>query len=500
MSLICVSDLSFTYEGSYEPIFENVSFQIDTDWKLGFTGRNGRGKTTFLHLLKGDYEYNGSITTNVDFDYFPFPILNQEIDTLEIILERMPEIEFWRLKKELGKLHVKEDVLYRSFDTLSYGEQTKVLLGALFVRENKFLLIDEPTNHLDLEGRKLLGEYLNQKKGFILVSHDRAFLDSCVDHMLCINRTNIQVQKGNFSTWHENKERQDSFELAEQERLKKEIGRLKEASRQARGWGDQVESTKIGKKSLNYERNRDYVGEKSRRMQQRRKNLERRQEQAIEEKRGLLKNLETAETLRLEPISYHKETLVSARELVAGYGNKMVCSPVSFEVRQGSRILLQGENGCGKSSILKLILEQAGIKEDSQIRMIEGSLEIGSGLKISYISQTTAHLKGSLKEYAKMWQVEESLLKALLRKLDFSREQFDKNLEYYSEGQKKKVLIARSLCEKAHLYIWDEPLNYIDIYSRMQIEELIRIWSPTLLCVEHDRAFGEDVGAETIKI
>ncbi len=204
--------------------------------------------------------------------------------------------------------------------------------------------------------------------------------------------------------------------------------------------------------------------------------------------------------MRLEPISYHKETLVSARELVPGYGNKMVCSPVSFEVRQGSRILLQGENGCGKSSILKLILEQAGIKEDSQIRMIEGSLEIGSGLKISYISQTTAHLKGSLKEYAKMWQVEESLLKALLRKLDFSREQFDKNLEYYSEGQKKKVLIARSLCEKAHLYIWDEPLNYIDIYSRMQIEELIRIWSPTLLCVEHDRAFGADVGAETIKI
>ena len=175
MSLICVSDLSFTYEGSYEPIFENVSFQIDTDWKLGFTGRNGRGKTTFLHLLKGDYEYNGSITTNVDFDYFPFPILNQEIDTLEIILERMPEIEFWRLKKELGKLHVKEDVLYRSFDTLSYGEQTKVLLGALFVRENKFLLIDEPTNHLDLEGRKLLGEYLNQKKGFILVLTGQIF-------------------------------------------------------------------------------------------------------------------------------------------------------------------------------------------------------------------------------------------------------------------------------------------------------------------------------------
>lgn len=91
-------------------------------------------------------------------------------------------------------------------------------------------------------------------------------------------------------------------------------------------------------------------------------------------------------------------------------------------------------------------------------------------------------------------------MKALLRKLDFAREQFDKPMERYSEGQKKKVLIARSLCQQAHLYVWDEPLNYIDVYSRMQIEELIRVWKPTLLCVEHDSAFGEAVGAERVRL
>ncbi len=251
MSLIQVSDLSFTYEGSYAPVFEHVSFQIDTDWKLGFTGRNGRGKTTFLRLLQGMYEYEGHISASVEFDYFPFPIPDEGADVLEVVLGLMPDVEFWQIKREFGKLHIKEEALYRPLNTLSYGERTKVLLAALFARENRFLLIDEPTNHLDLEGRRMLGEYLDQKKGFILVSHDRAFLDSCVDHMVSINKTDIQVQKGNFSAWYENKERQDAFETARQEQLKKEIGRLLQAACQTQSGGDQVESTKIGKKSVN---------------------------------------------------------------------------------------------------------------------------------------------------------------------------------------------------------------------------------------------------------
>lgn len=193
MSRISVNHLTFYYDGSYDNIFEDVSFQIDTDWKLGFIARNGRGKTTFLNLLLGKYEYNGSIATDVEFDYFPFAVPDKSKNTLEVIEEIFPEYEFWKVCRELTLLQVDTDVFYRPFDTLSNGEQTKVMLSVLFARENNFLLIDEPTNHLDMEAREAVGSYLNGKKGFILVSHDRTFLDRCIDHVLTINRADIEV-------------------------------------------------------------------------------------------------------------------------------------------------------------------------------------------------------------------------------------------------------------------------------------------------------------------
>ena len=191
MSKISVNDLTFYYEGSYDNIFENVSFQIDTDWKLGFIARNGKGKTTFLNLLMGKMEYRGSISASVVFDYFPFEVKDKSKDTIDVIEEIDPDYEFWKICRELNLLLVDGDVFYRPFETLSNGERTKVLLALLFSGENHFLLIDEPTNHLDMESREILKEYLNTKKGFILVSHDRNFMDGCVDHVLVINRESI---------------------------------------------------------------------------------------------------------------------------------------------------------------------------------------------------------------------------------------------------------------------------------------------------------------------
>ncbi|MCI8661121.1 MAG: ABC-F type ribosomal protection protein [Lachnospiraceae bacterium] len=500
MSLIQVSDLSFTYEGSFDPVFENVSFQIDTDWKLGLTGRNGRGKTTFLRLLQGEMKYTGSIASSVMFDYFPCPVGDRSRLTYEI-LEDLPgsdRYEFWELLREMGKLQMPEEVLYRQFESLSGGEQTKVLLAALFLQKN-FLLIDEPTNHLDQEGRRLVSRYLDGKKGFILVSHDRAFLDGCVDHILAINRAGIQVQKGSYSSWQENRQRQDAFELAENERLKKEICHLQAAARQSRGWADQIESMKIGRHPIKEETfigTRAYIGEKSRRMQQRRKNLERRQNRAIEEKQKLLKNVETTESLKLIALSHHSSRLVTLNQVAPGYGcsSQPVCQEVSMEVCQGDRIFLQGKNGCGKSTLLKLILG------DEKIHLCKGEIWRAGGLKISYVSQDTSFLKGSLKDYGKTQGVEESLFLTLLRKLDFSREQFEKPVEDYSEGQKKKVLLAGSLCQQAHLYIWDEPLNYIDMDSRKQIEELILNFQPTMILVEHDEAFEGRVATKNVTV
>ena len=211
MSMIKVSNLTFNYDNHPENIFEDVSFIIDTNWKLGFVGRNGKGKTTFLNLLLGKYEYSGSIIADVGFDYFPFEVSNKNLNSYEIAEEYYTDYEQWKFERELSLLNMDTDILNRSFSTLSKGEQTKVLLAILFLKENNFLLIDEPTNHLDVEARKAVSNYLNKKKGFILVSHDRLFLDNCVDHILAINRNDIKIEKGNFSSWYENKTRQDNY-------------------------------------------------------------------------------------------------------------------------------------------------------------------------------------------------------------------------------------------------------------------------------------------------
>lgn len=492
MSLINVTNLTFAYEGSYDNIFENVSFQIDTDWKLGFTGRNGRGKTTFLKLLLGKYEYRGCISAQVNFEYFPFPVTNKEVNTIDVINDIVPGYLHWELMRELSLLDVSEDVLYRSFETLSNGEQTKVLLAALFLKENSFLLIDEPTNHLDMAARKLVSDYLNSKKSFILVSHDRAFLDNCIDHILSINKTNIEIQKGNFSSWWENKKRQDTYELAENEKLKKDIDRLSDAARRTSSWSHQVEKTKKSTKNSGIKPDKGYVGHKSAKMMKRAKSLKNRQQYALEEKSRLLKNIEEASSLKIFQLPYHKNRLAELDKVSVFYGEKMVCQDISFTIEQGDRIALMGKNGSGKSSILKLI---CGENID-----YTGTFRKGSRLKISYVSQDTSHLQGNLTHYAKEFGIDESLFKAILRKFGFSRVQFEKDISAFSGGQKKKVLIAKSLCQPAHLYIWDEPLNYIDVLSRIQIEELLHQYQPTVLFVEHDRAFSENIATKIVNI
>ena len=510
MAQIQVTDLTFSYYGSADDVLKEVTFSIDTDWKLGLIGRNGKGKTTLLNLFMGRYDYRGSIKTSTCFDYFPYHVSDEDLskNAVDLIEGWKPQIETWQVLIRMNELKMDPECLYRPFGTLSFGERTRVMLAVLFAAENEFLLIDEPTNHLDTKAREIVKEFLASKKGFILVSHDRDLLDRVCDHVLVLNRSTIEVQTGNFSTWWENKEKKDAFYQAENEKHLKEIGKLKEAADRSGRWADRNENSKIGydpiKEHDRSKNTRSFIGAKTKKMQARVKSYEQRIDREIEEKEGLLKDIERVSDLKIEPLRFHKEVLVSANDLSLRYNGaeRELFSGLGFQVKRGERVILSGENGCGKSSILKAILQKADYRnqEANPGLLISGDLEVASGMTISYVNQDTSFLSGSLGKYCEEKGLSESLFLAVLRQLDLGREQFAKNMEDFSEGQKKKVLIAASLITPAHLYIWDEPLNFIDVFSRMQIENLIMQYKPTMLLVEHDVRFQEKVASDVIRI
>jgi lincosamide and streptogramin A transport system ATP-binding/permease protein len=510
MAQIQVTDLTFSYDGSPDDILDNVTFSIDTDWKLGLIGRNGKGKTTLLNLFMGRYEYSGSIRTSTCFDYFPYQVDEADLTqaAADLLEKWKPMVELWQVLVQMNELKMDPEFLYRPFGTLSFGERTRVMLAVLFATENEFLLIDEPTNHLDTAARDIVKAYLASKKGFILVSHDRDLLDGVCDHVLVLNRSTIEVQAGNFSTWWENKEKKDAFAQSENEKHLKEISKLKSAADRNSRWADKSENTKIGfdpvKEHDRSIASRSFIGAKTKKMQARVRSFEMRIDREIEEKEGLLQDIERVSDLKIQPLVFHKEVLINANDLSLRYedAGEELFSGLRFQVKRGDRMILSGENGCGKSSILKAILQKMDMCRQGKDTglSVSGELDVATGMTVSYVNQDTSFLRGSLRGFCEDRGLDESLFLAVLRQLDIGREQFAKNMEDFSEGQKKKVLVAASLITPAHLYIWDEPLNYIDVFSRMQIENLILKYEPTMLLVEHDIRFQEKIGTEVIKI
>lgn len=488
MALIDIRNLTFEYPGSLEPVFNDLDLKLDTDWKLGLIGRNGYGKTTFLKLLMDEYSYKGLICKPIPMAYFPFSINNYNIMTLDLLETLQPDFQLWCLKREMNLLEVGEEVLYRPFSTLSGGEQTKILLALLFAKEERFLLIDEPTNHLDTHGREVVAKYLESKKGFILVSHDREFINSIVDHILTIEKRKIVLQRGTYDTWEQNKNLEDQYELEQNQKLRKEIRRLKQSAREKATWSDKVEATKIGSGPVD----RGYIGHMAAKMMKRSKVIEKRHEKAIDEKEKLLKNIETIDKLQMNVLNHHAKQYLYAEDFTIAYGNSDIFKPIQFTVEKGDCIVFKGDNGSGKSSIIKAILG-----EDVPWR---GRLEIAKGITISYVPQKFHSVTGNINEFVVKEQIDKTTFLTILRKLGFSRNQFEIPIENFSMGQKKKIFLAKSICEEAHLFVWDEPLNYIDVISRMQIENMILEYSPTMILVEHDRRFIDKVATDIIEL
>ena len=239
-----IEHLSFTYDGAPEAVFADLSLSLDTSWRTGLIARNGRGKTTLLRLLSGDLQGKGKIDCPLMPVLFPYPVADGTQTAWQIAQTAAPKCEDWRLMRELSLLNVPEEALDRPFDTLSGGEQTRVMLSALFAREDAYPLIDEPTNSLDAPGRAMLADYLRRKDGFLLVSHDRAFLNRAIDHVVCLNKANTYVMQGNYDTFEARLNGENDAEIARNETLRKEIKQLEAAARKTAEWSNRAEENK----------------------------------------------------------------------------------------------------------------------------------------------------------------------------------------------------------------------------------------------------------------
>ncbi|MEA5060641.1 MAG: ATP-binding cassette domain-containing protein [Candidatus Pelethousia sp.] len=492
MSLIEIENLTFGYASSPETVFEGLNLRLDSNWRLGLVGRNGRGKSTLLGLMSGQLKPNkGRVRApGLRPGAFPPPVEQESAITREILRALAPQAQDWEIEREARLLGLAESVISRPFYTLSGGERVKVLLISLFLQNGVYPLLDEPTAHLDLEARQCVSKYLSCKQGFLLVSHDRDFLDGCVDHILALNKTGPEICNGNFAIWHAEKQARDRAEQAENQRLMREIGRLNQAASRTATWSDKVEASKQGTRNSGLRPDKGYIGHKSAKMMQRAQSIEARKRAAAKEKAALLKDIERADPLKLTPLRYRSDTLLRVEGVSICYPGAAPLAAVSFALHNGARLALRGGNGAGKTSLLQLLAGKA-VPHAGRVRL-------GSGLLLSYVPQRTDGLTGKPLDYARALGLDQTRFLTILRKLDFERALFERDMEGYSQGQKKKVLLAQSLSQDAHAYLWDEPLGYIDLFSRVQLEELILGFCPTLLFVEHDGAFLRAIATEEI--
>lgn len=525
MAKITITDMSYCYENFYIPVFEHVNLVIKTEWRLGLIGRNGRGKTTLLKLLSGELEpTSGHITMPTEVEYFPYSIAGGYTKTMDIIKEnigglrsleetmdaiisendesRFDEYSILQEKylaldgyemeskilKEMDDMGLSASLLDREFETLSGGERTRIMLLILFLRKKHFVLLDEPTNHLDEEGKEAVMAYLKKKKGFIVVSHDRAFLDQVIDHVLSINKKDIMLETGNYTTWKQNKDKREEYELRTRERLEEEIAQLERSARSSRTWAT------IGNMQSYQNAGHGRANGVETYMRQA-KRSEARVQDNIDKKKQLLQNYEEVKPLVMrQRDDIEEKCLIQIKELSFKYPDEEIelIKGFNFEVCAGERIWVRGKNGAGKSTLLKII---SGILPTDAVTYAEG-------LQIAMVGQDPTWKAGYIKD-AFEDKSEGSTYERFLELCDLfemPEEFLERPLETYSSGELKKVNIARALADENHIILFDEPLNYMDTYFSEQLEKAILEYKPTMMFVEHDQYFGKNIATKMINL
>ncbi|MXY58434.1 MAG: ABC-F family ATP-binding cassette domain-containing protein [Gammaproteobacteria bacterium] len=534
MSTIICRRLTFGYPGSEGNIFEDFDLVIDTRWRCALAGRNGRGKTTLLRLLHGELVPDkGGIERASPTAYFPPRVADSEQRVRDVVKDAAGPFRQWEsamadaladggedalarygqtlheyeeaggytvdagIEAELSALCIDERSWDRPFSSLSGGEQTRCLLASLFVSDGSstagstgmnrpFVLIDEPTNHLDANGRQRVAEYLRSKPGFLLVSHDRAFLDTCCDHVVALNRDTVEVERASFSDWRRRFRGRLERQRAKNVALKQDIVRLGRVAADRRAGALKRESEKAA------HTDKGFISRRAKRQMKRALVAERRADHAADERRRTLVDVEKERHLKLPDSPRGAGSLVVANDLSVWRGDKGVFAKLSFTIARGDRVAVVGPNGSGKTTLLDMI-GGASFRH-------AGTLSRPGYVSVARTFQHPEWTSGLLRDRLRDAGIDESRLRQIMASLGVRGRVLDGRIEDFSHGQQKKVDLARTFLTEADLLLWDEPLNFIDIDAREQIEDVLLRDKPTVVFVEHDAAFMERVATQVIRV
>ncbi len=500
---ISVSDLTKEFEVG-KKILDGLSFQIDQGERVGLLGRNGAGKTTFFKILTGELDYDGgqvmvapdkalglisqipvyppayTVEDVLSSAFRRFHAMEAEMAALTermarendpAALKRYGELSVqfesaggYDTATELGKvcngLDIPPEMRGQLFSALSGGEKTRVNLARLILEDTDILLLDEPTNHLDLHATEWLEEYLSRYKGTVLaISHDRWFLDRVVRRVIEIEGGKAQFYEGNYSFYVVEKERRYQEQLKQYEKEQAKIGQLQEAADKLHLWAF-MGADKLHKRAFSMEKRIERMRTTDRPTKERQLDI------------------------RFGERDFRGDEVMVVKGLAKAFEGRTLFSDVNLMVEGGERIALLGDNGTGKSTLIKIIL---GEEEPTA-----GKLRLGPTVKIGYLPQVIhfPHPERNLVD-TMIYDLDCSTQTARnrLAAFKFQGEDVFKKVAALSGGEQSRLRLCMLMDEKINLLILDEPTNHLDIASREWIEEAVEDYEGNLLFVSHDRYF-----------